>query len=67
MVQYEYKFVSLSLKRHLWRRRLLDDYQAIVHSHATDGWRLVQAFAPGVGIYGVAVQMDLIFERPVLP
>jgi len=38
-------------------------YEAIVHDHARDGWRLVQIFAPGVAAFGAAKYYELIFER----
>jgi hypothetical protein len=59
---YEYKFVRLG------------DYAASAlfgvsdkvrnaHEHASDGWRLVQIFAPGVAAFGAAKYYELIFER----
>ncbi len=32
---------------------------------AAEGWRLVEIFAPGLGVHGVAAYFELIFERPV--
>ena len=40
-----------------------DTYEAVVHEHARDGWRLVQIFAPGVAAFGAAKYYELIFER----
>ena len=41
----------------------MEGYQGTVHQYASQGWRLVQIFAPatklGVGFW------ELIFERPV--
>jgi uncharacterized protein DUF4177 len=64
---YEYKFV-----RHGHYRgsalfgvqdKARETYQAVVHEHAADGWRLVQIFAPGIAAFGAAKYYDLIFER----
>jgi hypothetical protein len=64
---YEYKFVRLGEGRTsaafgpqgAARRQ----YEEVVHEHATDGWRLVQIFAPGVAAFGAAKYYELIFER----
>ena len=62
--RYEYKFVRLG--SHWWRRGAeLATYQSVVHDHAREGWRLVQIFSPGVGVYGSATYWELIFEREV--
>jgi hypothetical protein len=36
-----------------------------VDDHAAKGWRLVQIFAPGTGVYGSAKYFEVIFEREV--
>ena len=63
--RYQYKFVRLgegwaSVKKSAGR-----EYQDVVHAHAMDGWRLVQVFAPSLGIYGASKYFELIFEREV--
>lgn len=61
--KYEYKFVRLGQGIMSVRRVARDRYQEVVHDHARDGWRLVQIFAPGVGVYGAAKYYELVFER----
>jgi hypothetical protein len=64
---YEYKFVRIGeyAGSALFgvRDRDRNAYEAIVHEHACDGWRLVQIFAPGVAAFGAAKYYELIFER----
>lgn len=67
---YEYKFVRLEttgfqlLGTHP-AKSAKEGYQQEVHTHAREGWRLVQIFAPGTGIEGHASYFELIFERPL--
>lgn len=64
---YEYEFVRLReyAGSALFGVRDKDrkGYEDIVHKHASDGWRLVQIFAPGVAAFGAAKYYELIFER----
>lgn len=60
---YEYKFVKIDLT--IWNSKPKEDYQAIIHQHASDGWRFVQLFAPSTKGYGSSAYFELIFERPV--
>jgi hypothetical protein len=64
---YEYKFVRIGeyAGSALFgvRDRDRNAYEAIVHEHARDGWRLAQIFAPGVAAFGAAKYYELIFER----
>jgi hypothetical protein len=62
---YEYKFVRLGEGWLSARKEASHRYQEVVHQHARDGWRLVQVFAPGMGVYGAAKYFEAIFERPV--
>jgi len=62
---YEYKFVEIELKNSLAKLKPKENYQAIVHEHAAEGWRLVQIFAPSIASYGTAAFYELIFERSV--
>jgi len=64
---FEYEFVRLG-ENHVSalfgpQSKARRDYEAIVHQHARDGWRLVQIFAPGVAAFGAAKYYELIFER----
>ena len=64
---YEYKFVRTGEGRASAlfgpQEKARNEYEAIVHEHACDGWRLVQIFAPGVAAFGAAKYYELIFER----
>ena len=61
--RFEYKFVRLGEGLLSARGEARNGYQAQVQQHALDGWRLVQIFAPGVGVYGAAKYYELILER----
>jgi hypothetical protein len=61
--KYEYKFVRLGEGLIVVRKDGRETYQSVVHEHAREGWRLVQVFAPGTGVYGAAKYFELIFER----
>ncbi|OGO04472.1 MAG: hypothetical protein A2Y73_05315 [Chloroflexi bacterium RBG_13_56_8] len=61
--KYEYKFVRLGEGTFWVKRAGSEQYQTVVHEHAQQGWRLVQIFAPGTGVYGSAKYYELIFER----
>ena len=63
--KYEYKFVRLGEGWIGVRKSAREQYQQIVHQFAADGWRLVQVFAPGTGVYGEAKYFELIFEREI--
>ena len=62
--KYEYKFVRLGEGLIVVKKEGRETYQAVVNEHAREGWRLVQIFAPGTGVYGAAKYYELIFERP---
>jgi hypothetical protein len=61
--KFEYKFVRLGKGWFGVKRSAIRQYQQIVTEHAQQGWRLVQIFAPGIGVYGAATYFELIFER----
>ena len=62
-MNYEYKFEKIKLN---WlTSKPSRDYHDIIAQHAEDGWRFVQIFAPGIGVYGSPTYHELIFERPV--
>ncbi len=63
--RYEYKFVRLGEGWTAAKSEARDHYQEQIHLHAREGWRLVQIFAPGVGVYGAAKYYELILEREV--
>ena len=63
--RYEYKFVRLGEGVFMVKSKAKDQYQREIHAHASEGWRLVQIFAPSVGIEGWAKYYELIFEREV--
>lgn len=62
-MNYEYKFEKIKLG--WFASKSNRDYHDIIAQYARDGWRLVQIFAPGIGIYGAPTYYELIFERPV--
>jgi len=64
--RYEYKFVRLGEGWAAAKRSARDHYQEKIHQHAQEGWRLVQVFAPGIGVYGAAKYFELILEREML-
>lgn len=65
--RYEYDFVSIELTSRSFSlsQHPAEDYHEVVRQRASEGWRLVQAFAPGLSVYGQPKQFELIFERPV--
>ena len=74
--RYEYKFVRLEEFNigpkwlgwpTLATQKALRGYPDVIHSHAKEGWRLVQVFTPGTGTAGHAGYIELIFERPFDP
>jgi hypothetical protein len=62
--RYEYTFVRLGEGYFGVRREGREEYQQTIHEHAAQGWRLVQIFAPGLGVHGSPTFYELIFERP---
>ena len=60
---YEYKNVHLGEGWFFARKPADQDYQRAVEEHARQGWRLVQIFAPGVGVYGAPKFYELVLER----
>lgn len=63
--KYEYKFVRIGEGWLSASDKAASRYQAIVEEHAQQGWRLVQVFAPGIGVYGAAKYFEIILEREV--
>ena len=61
--KYEYKFVRLGEGFRHAKRDAQEQYKSVINEHAAKGWRLVQIFAPGLGVYGSAKYFELIFER----
>jgi hypothetical protein len=60
--QYEYKFIRLG-KGWLWTRSEADNYKGVIEKYASDGWKLVQVFAPSRGMWGLANFYEVILER----
>ena len=58
---YEYKFVKIEVKEGFFNSTPKDDYQKIINSHAKQGWRFVQIFAPSIRGYGKSSYFELIF------
>ena len=68
MKQYEYDFVEMPKGAFSTREPRLGgkDYREVVRERASQGWRLVQVFAPAVKGLGDIRGYELIFEREVL-
>jgi hypothetical protein len=62
---YEYKFVEIELKQGFLKSEAKENYRKVIQDHAKEGWRWVQIFAPGTGVYGSATKFELIFEREI--
>ncbi len=63
--KYEYKFVRLGESSIRAKRIAEEEYQNQIHQHAQDGWRLVQVFAPSLGMKGSSKFIEVILEREV--
>jgi len=64
--KFEYKYIRVG-KGLFWAKSVAEkDYKSIIELHAREGWRLVQVFAPGTGIYGLSRFYEIILERPAL-
>lgn len=63
--RFEYKFVRLGEGLLGAKSSAEKEYQQAVHRHAAEGWRLVQVFAPSMGVDGWAKYYELVLERPV--
>ncbi len=62
IVLYEYKYVKLDIGG-FFEKKPRVDYHVIIDNNASDGWKLVQIFAPPTAGYGTAPNFELIFER----
>ena len=63
-MNYEYKYVKIKLKSGWFAKQPEHDYQQVIASHAEQGWRFVQIFAPAVhGPCSSAGYFELIFEK----
>ena len=59
---FEYKFVKVEMKyEFMGRAKPAEDYQEIIQNHASEGWRLVQIFAPSIGATGMAEFYEIFF------
>jgi hypothetical protein len=63
MKKYEYKFLRLGEGWMAVKGEAKSGYQEAIQTHAREGWRLVQVFAPGIGAYGAAKYYEIILER----
>ena len=60
---YEYKFVKIEVTGHFPPKKPSEDYHKIIEEHASDGWRLIQVFAPVIAAGPFAAYFELIFEK----
>lgn len=67
MQRYEYDFVRLGEGWLGARREARHGYRDVIRARARQGWRLVQVFAPSLGVYGASKYFELVFEREVPP
>ena len=61
--KYEYKFVRVGEGWLGAKKEAEADYKQIIQQHASQGWRLVQVFAPSRGAYGSAKYYEIILEK----
>ena len=57
---YEYDFHQIKLS---FSSKPKEDYHEFIHKKASEGWRLVQVFAPGAGPHGAPEYYEFIFEK----
>lgn len=65
MAKYTYETVRIELRGGFGGMKESDDYRMVIQSYASDGWRLVQVFAPPMIGQGYAQFIDLIFEKEI--
>lgn len=63
--RYEYEFVRLGEGMLQVKKFGREHYEEIVHQYACEGWRLVQIFAPAIGVGGHSKYYELIFEKEI--
>ena len=63
--KFEYKFIRMGEGWLGLKKAVLNQYQEVIRQETREGWRLVQLFAPGTGVYGMAGFLELVFEREV--
>lgn len=63
--RFEYKFERIGEGWTGVRKEAGQMYRQVIEQHAREGWRLVQIFSPGIGVYGCARYFEMIFEKPV--
>jgi len=63
MKMYEYKFEKIELKTGLMQSKPVKDYHKIIEQYTSEGWRLVQIFAPPISGHGSSPYYELIFEK----
>ena len=65
--EYEYKFVRLEEGCREIMGKATPQYHDVIKEHARDGWRLVQIFAPPLGVHRMSnyVAIEVILERRI--
>ncbi|WCK56948.1 DUF4177 domain-containing protein (plasmid) [Aneurinibacillus sp. Ricciae_BoGa-3] len=61
---YEYKIIKIELSG-IFNATPKEEYTKIIAEYSSQGWRLVQIFAPGVANNGLPKFYDVIFERAI--
>lgn len=63
---YKYKFIKIDLEYKAFTKKAMikEDYHEVIETHAREGWRLVQIFAPPIKSFSPEADFyELIFER----
>lgn len=63
--KYDYKIIRVGKGLFEARKSARNGYAEVIDEYARQGWRLVQVFAPGHGVYGAPKYYDIILERPI--
>ena len=59
----EYEFIRIPLHRGILYSEPEADYQEIIRQKSTEGWELVQIFAPSIAGEGTSTYFELILKR----
>jgi hypothetical protein len=62
---YEYKFHKINVDIKLRGVVPEEDYREVIKKYASQGYRLVQVFAPPIKGHGIVDYFDLIFEKEI--
>lgn len=63
-MMYEYKIIKIELGG-VFSPVPKEEYTKVLAEYSSQGWRLVQIFAPGMANNGLPKFYDMIFERAI--